>query len=1366
MPIKTSYKLTIIGFLLLTVLTGAAQTGKLFTTDRELSSSMVNDVYQDHDGIIWIATEDGLNRYDGARFTTFRNEPNNASSLSSNYVNSVFEDSQGHFFVSTMDGLCLFDRSRNIFKRIPLVSRNYFTIRANVQMVIQRHNGELFVAVSGYSGLYSITIEGDSIRTQHFTPKPPSGILNLVYEDSRCNLWVSVKGYGLFRYDGKRWIAADGLPQKDIQTMCEDSRGRLYAGSITDGLFVQDKPRDSFRMIDNGLNMPFPIISLMPLSTNKILIGTDGYGLKTYNHATNRMEPVTVNTFDISTDQMKVHSIMHDKNGDLWLGLYQKGVLLLPKHTNGFKLIGWRSTSHKLKSSACIMSVIRTRNGITLIGTDGDGIYAITPQGVVRHFSHIEGGSNSVPAIVTSLFEDSHGTIYVGSYLQGMARLDPTTGHCQYITELKNKQGQPVASVNSFAEDKHRRLWIGSNGDGLFCLDFATGKITDWSTLQGEGNQIYNRWINTVLVASDGRVYVGSYGGSSCLDPIHKNWNTFNNKNRILPDKVVYALYEDTQHNIWAGTATGLVRMNVKDVSTKTITMADGLPSNMVTAILPDLRGNLWLSTSHGLSKFNMRTMMFVNYYTDDGIQGNEFSKNAAFADTELFFGGTNGVTQFQPKTISEPRRNPQIRIAAMYIHDQCVTLGMKSGIFKITNEDVTKSHNFSLAHNDNSFSIEFTAMEFYNPMRISYSYSINDRPWTQLAPGVNRLSFSNLPPGKYHFRVRSCDASLYSKPLAFTITIHPAWYASTIAYIIYVILLIVATFMVYRHIRRKHQIEQEVREHAFQEKVKEDKLQFFINVSHEIRTPMQLIISPLQKLIATDNNSERQGQYSLIMRNARRILRLINQLMDMRKLDKGQMKLYFRKTDMNSFVADICKAFEYQMQQKAITFNFKQNSTGITAWIDPANFDKIIINLLSNALRFTPKGGTITVILTTTENTDSNAECTANDTNNKMNQFFELSVVDSGIGIEPDKMNHIFERFYQINNKITANTTGTGIGLNLAQQLVKLHHGTITVKNNTPEKGCTFTVRIPLGHAHINDKDLVEGEIVTTSQQSNNVATFFENTVTNEIKTTAKSKTHYKVLFAEDEVDIREYITHELSSEYHVTACADGQQAWDMIRRETFDILISDIMMPGIDGLTLCRKVKQNIHTNTTPVILLTAKTLEKEKIMGLDIGADAYITKPVTMELLKTTINNLLRNRSMLKTSFEGKQEQTIDISTMQEESPNDKLMRRIMKVINENINNPTLNVDMISREVGISRVHLYRKLKEITNQSARELLRNVRLKHAAELLKLGNSNVSRIADLTGFSSIAAFSHAFKELYGMSPTEYANNNDTNQHS
>lgn len=1341
--------LTLLLYILLTGTAAHAQTGKLFTADRELSSSMVNQVYQDRDGVIWIATENGLNRYDGARFTLFRHEPGNPESLSNNYVNNVFEDSRGNLFVSTMCGLNIMDRARGTFRNIKLHASGYTLDNANVQMVLERRNGQLLVAVNGYSGIYTLICKGDSISSKPFPLKLKDRYVNLLFEDSRGGLWLSATDSGLFRFTAKDFVPVVGLPQgATVLSMCEDRQGRLYAGCATGGLFVQEWPGGRFRNVDYALNPGLSVRALRTMPGGKILIGTDGHGLKQCDTATGTISNVPMNTPDMGSDLMKIHSILLDSSGGLWLGIYQKGVLLLPTVVNGFMLTGWRSATCRLGSSACIMSVMRTRGGTTLIGTDGDGLYAVSPAGTVSHFAPTA-AATSVPAIITAVFEDSRGTLWLGSYMQGMASFDLATGHCRYVHALRDEDGRPVKSVYSFAEDRHARLWIGSNGSGLFSLDTATGRITPWSKLPGKDNALYNRWVNKVLIAGDGKIYVGAFGGMSVLDPVRRSWVSTFGTTRLLPNAVVYTLAEDRRHNIWAGTDAGLVCLNPRNGVTKRFTISDGLPENLIMAILPDRRGDLWLSTSHGLSRLNTRTMRFMNFFADDGLQGNEFSRNAAFADSELFFGGTNGVTHFRPDAIKPPKRIPQIHIAGIYINDQEVTAGMKSGFWNITDREVMKSSSFQLAHNDNSFRIEFTAREFYNPARISYSYSINDGPWTTLAQGVNSLSFSRLASGSYHFKVRSCDYGVYSSPLEFTVVIHPAWWASLPAYIIYVLLVAAAAWFAYRQLRRRYMMKQEMQKHIYAEQVKEAKLQFFINVSHDIRTPMQLVISPLQKLIATDKDKGRQHQYSIVMHNAQRILRLINQLMDIRKLDKGMMRLTFRRTDMASFVTDVCSTFSFQMQRRGIKFNLLLPDEGLTAWVDPENFDKILVNLLSNALKFTPQGGTITVALKAVKDGKTHVKTD--------NGSFELSVSDTGIGIEPSKMNCIFERFYQIDNNITTHTAGTGVGLNLVRQLVTLHHGTISVRNNTPGAGCTFTVSIPIGRSHLKDSEIEEGETVTHANR--NVFSGFEDTpeLQPEESKATKARTRFRILLAEDDEGIRDYVTDELSADFHITACTDGQEAWDKIRRDSYDLLISDIMMPRMDGLTLCRKVKQNIHTNTVPVILLTAKVLEEEQIAGLEHGADAYITKPFSIEYLKSAANSLLRNRTMLRTSFEGKQEQQVDVSAMQEEGPNDKLMRRIMKVINDNISDPYLNIDKISREVGISRVHLYRKLKELTNQSARDFLRNVRLKHAAELLRQGNSNVSRIAELTGFSSVAVFSHAFKELYGVSPTEFA---------
>lgn len=936
-------------------MTANAQTGKLFTVDRELSSSMVHQVYQDRMGVIWIATENGLDRYDGARFTTYKNEAGNKQSLSSNFVNNVFEDSRGHFFVSTYDGLNLLDRAHGTFKRIPLQSRGYASEHAGVQMATQRRNGDVLVAVAGFEGIYSVHFDGDSVVAKNTEIELPYSIVNLIFEDSKRRLWYSVEGRGLYCYDGKHNVQAGGMPRTTVHAMCEDRQGRIFAGCRDGGLFMLDNNARSFRQADfAGQTAGLKVRALLTDIDGNILIGTDDDGLKSFNPTTLTLADVKVNTMELSTENMKVHSLLRDKCNDLWIGAYQKGVLLQSNTMNGFELIGWRSTTARLGSSACVMSVIKTRSGTTLIGTDGDGLYAVSPQGSVRHYAHTA-AANSVPATITALFEDSRGTVWIGSYMEGMARIDIGSGTCGRVNTLLNSNGQMVKSINSFAEDRNGRLWIGSNGDGLFSMELSTGRITDWTETGTSGGNIYNKWVNKVLTTSDGRVYVGTFGGMSCLDTKKKSWTSAFGTNHLLPNEVVNTLFEDEKHNIWAGTTTALVSIDPRNGKTQRLTMDDGLPSNSITGILPDRHGNLWLSTSHGLSCFDPKRKKFINYYADNGLQSNEFSKNAAYGGEELMFGGTNGVTRFRPENITVPERKPQVMIASFFIHDQMVKPGMKSGFWQITKDEPMKSEKFSLAHSDNSFNIEFTAMEFYDPTRVTYSYSMNNNQYISLPIGVNHLSFNRLPAGTYHFKVRSCVLGVYSDPIEFTVTIHPAWYASPIAYLIYIVLIATAAWYICLHLKRKHQLKQRMQELGYAEQVKEAKLQFLINISHEIRTPMQLIVSPLQKLISTDKDTRRQSEYSIIMRHTQRVIRLINQIMDLRKIDKGKMQLRFRKTNVNSLVADVCNLFSYQMEERHITFTLTSRDKNITAWLDNKHFDKILANLLSNALKFTP---------------------------------------------------------------------------------------------------------------------------------------------------------------------------------------------------------------------------------------------------------------------------------------------------------------------------------------------------------------------------------------------------------------------------
>ena len=584
-------------------------------------------------------------------------------------------------------------------------------------------------------------------------------------------------------------------------------------------------------------------------------------------------------------------------------------------------------------------------------------------------------------------------------------------------------------------------------------------------------------------------------------------------------------------------------------------------------------------------------------------------------------------------------------------------------------------------------------------------------------------------------------------------ILITPPWYEMWWAYCIYVFLLGLLVLGIVNYIlsRMRHRREIMKREHA--EQLNEAKLQFFINISHEIRTPMTLIINPLEKLLAEKKGGEVQKTYLMIYRNAQRILRLINQLMDIRKLDKGQMFMKFRETDMVGFIDDVMLTFGYMAQKKKIRFSFEHAMPQLKVWVDMNNFDKILMNIFSNAFKYTPEQGEITVTLST------GRDATRRD---PLKEYFEITVTDSGIGLDREKIERIFERFYQIDNDVTKSNFGTGIGLHLSRSLVELHHGIILAENREDAPGSRFVIRIPLGSAHLRTDELEDVEAIITPHamlvkpEKTDLEGAFEEEEDEESKKAAKAKNRMRILIVEDEEEILSYLKEELEGDYRIMTRKNGREAYDTILADTPDLVISDIMMPEMDGLSLCRKIKQNTNVNHVPVILLTAKSKPEDTMEGMATGADAYMVKPFNTELLKSTIANLIANRKLLKSKFSGAQQQEDKVQKLSMKSADEILMSKIMKVINENLSNPDLNVEMLAANVGLSRVHVHRKLKELTNLSARDFIKNIRLQQAAALLKEKKLTVSEVAYATGYTNLSHFSSSFKEVHGMSPKEY----------
>ncbi len=1352
----------VVPFLFLFIaLTCYGQQGRMFTIDKDLSNSIINYLYQDKKGNIWVATEGGLNRYDGAKFTVFKHEETDEHSLLDDNVRVLFEDSQGHFLVGTARGLQIYNPLTDQFTEIIIWDYDGTNLRPYITQILERKNGDLLIATSGH-GICSLKFKNNRPEVTEMNMSIPNLFIVNMLEDRDCNLWVSTGGGGFFRLDKNKKIYKYFNDKKAtwdvVNSICQDEKGDIYVGTMNKGVFIYEKAKDSFYPIPSNFTLPVRI--LYSGNEHEIYIGTAGNGLKIYDTQTKKVKEGGVFFTAFNLGKSEIGAIMKDRVGNTWLGINTKGIMLLPAVTNAFRYLGYKSLLTNKIGSNSIISICEDHNGLLWLGAANDGIYGLSINGkeVVKHFQH--SASSSIPSNIVCIYEDSKHNIWLGSSADGMVRMNPLNGVFSHITLLDYKAND-VKNVSCFEEDHDNKLWIGSLGGGLFYMDLNTSKITRCKVPQSGKvyktnlNFLHNRWINCLLCTSNNKLYIGSCDGLGCLDLQTMNFVSTYKKNKLLPESIIYALYEDYKGDIWVGTSKGLFFLNEKTGEIDSYTLKDGLPSNVICGIEGDKDKKLWISTNYGLSRFSIPKKAFINYYASDGLQGNEFVKGTSFKDKNghLFFGGINGVTYFNPREITIPTKKLEVRISDFYLNDKPVKENMTSGGKKIIAKDVPNIEEYRLCYKDNSFSIEFSAMEFYNPERITFLYSINNEKWISLRPGINKVSFTDLSPGTYHFVVKAKDYNIYSEPKEVLIVISPAWYASHWAIFIYVILFLAIIYAVVLLLKHRYKAHQDMLQHIHAEQINEAKLQFFINISHEIRTPMSLIISPVQKLIEKDFDLERRKLYFTIYRNSERILRLVNQLMDIRKIDKGQMTLLFRETDIINFIKDICDTFAEQANTKQIQLQYHVDFQELDVWIDPSNLDKIVINLLSNAFKFTPEGGRVDVYIRKGENLKVSGP---------LQHYVELIISDTGIGIQETEMEHIFERFYQIRHS-SSMYVGTGIGLHLTRSLVELHHGSISVENNTMTPGCRFIVRLPLGNDHLSVEEM-DNNTSKDCHPHNSIQSFSMKDAEAENSNRIKAKSKYTVLVVEDDEEIRKYICTELSRQFHMQESCNGKDALAMILKKMPDLVISDVMMPEMDGFALCSKIKQNVNINHIPVILLTAKTGEEDNVMGLELGADAYMVKPFSLEVLQKTVESILKNRDALRNTFGGQQDQADKIQKIEAQSPDDKLLERVMKVINTNMGNPDLTVEMIAEEVGISRVHLHRKMKELTNQTTRDFVRNVRLKQAASLLAKKHHNITEVATLTGFGNANYFAALFKDMYGVSPTVYMEEHLTNK--
>ena len=1305
-------------FVLLSALAGQAQSYRLLTSDSELPSSMVNDIYQDRYGFIWIATENGLVRYDGARFVTFVHSPSDIRSLAHDFVTSLTEDRNGRLYVATYAGVQVFDRASCRFSS-NVVWEDGTAFGENSNHIFSTSTGKVYS--SGHSAC-EVVRNDDRIMARKLAFSGEQKNYTKMQEDVNGRLWMSLNGQNMmFCTDGeqiaRRYPLADGDATLVDFTITAD--GIVYAAVIGKGVMEYDPQTDRFEPV-------LPELADLHLNNiraieDRLYILAERSPLIIYDRKTKTLSRESLDIGNAQLEEYNPTHILIDRDGNTWLSLAQQGVLMLPAYNSPFGYLGHRLAATDQIGNSPVSALLEDSDGRIWIGTGGDGLYCMTDK--LKLVAHYES-----PAFVNRLHEDENGDIWVASSSTGVSRLNRKQMTITHYA-MKSEVGA-LTTAHDIERDMRGRMWVGTMGNGLYCYDRTAGRAFSINQF----NTDIHKWIDRVFVAADGTLWLGTFDGLERVNTLSPNYES----HRYLKRTIVYDILQGKDQTLWLATSVGLMNVSTEGDTLKVITTEDGLPSQSLASLQLAADGSIWVSSTGGLSRVEPEELALVNFYSGDGLQGNEFCKGTSMTDRQgrMWFGGNNGVTYFAPNDVRADSRLWHVRIVAMTLADREVTTSTLSDGKPVTNAPIYESDRVSLGHDDHAFTIYFATEELNCPQTMQFEYQLNDQPWQHLPVGVHSVSFSNMPTGDNLFAVRAANNQRQSSVRSLRIVIRPQWYETWWFMMLSLLLLALISALVFMTIRSHYREKNERLLTEQMEAVHDAQTRLFIDLTHEIRTPLMLIMGSVKKLLVQDDDDSHHQSYSTIQRSTNRIMRLMDQIIDMRRMDKGVLNLHFEECNIVETVNNVFADFQEQARIKRIDLSFvHEGIERLPVWVDADYFDKIIINLVSNALKYTPTGGKVQIVLT-----------------QPSDEKVRIAVVDNGPGVPVGDRTRIFDRFYRGSNADGTKIQGSGIGLSLTRSLVEKHHGTMGMESSTePPTGSTFWVELPLGRKHLADS-----EIVTTTTHVAPVAKEANPATVETEEDNPHAKTKYHILIVDDEEEVLQYLKHELSADFHVAGCNNGKEALQMLLGVKFDLVISDVMMPVMDGEALCRKIRQNINLNHLPVILLTANTEEEAMISGLDTGADEYLVKPVSMNLLRSRVYNLIHGHERLYNNFAGKQIEQDKLDELHVKTPDQQLMERVIREVNNNLSNPDLTVEMLADKVGMSRVHLNRKLKELTNQTARDYIRNIRLKQAAILLKQGNHQVNHVAELVGFTNASNFTSAFHSLFGVAPKDY----------
>ena len=1266
-----------------------ANSGRLYTSN-DLSSSLIRCIIQDKYGFIWVGTNYGLNRFDGYKFSTYLCNPADTTTIQDNDIVKLYPYSKEFLFVATNRGLYKYSYLTNSFQHIVLEKKDE---KIRVSSLIEDGKHNLLIGTAGYGAYRLDMTTGKVTRLSRKSANSVDDFFAMLFFDDEGYLWQAnhTKVLRKYKYNGKSIQLVSVYEPKDLfgisKLYATDKKGFFVAH--TGGMMRYDYASHSFSRydFDFSAHQGAGYISAVTLDKyGNLWLGTSGDGTFKIPHGSRKAYRVELNNQSFIFDNAHISDLLIDRDGNQWYGCYMKGLFLSNNDKNVFHPVSLDELGAGMET---ISSVVGVADGLMLFVVKNHGLYLLDEK---------TGNTKLLqsPAGPIKVYSDFRKKVYVYGR-DGIYEYDWM--HQTYRLLLPSNG----LSLDDMQVDAAGNIYFTSQGNGLYVWNRKSGKMTQYLMDDKRPHKtVCNNWISEIRLDSRGWLWCATANGVSCMDTKTGYFDIILSR-PLLEGKSCYSTLELSDGKIAIATEMGLYLYDRKKQQTTPWPHSESISGLRIYSLKKDVKGNLWMSSAQGIWCYDSKAKSFFSFEKGNGLLTKEYLAGVvgSTSDGVICYGNSEGLTYFRPSQVKDYNE----KTSAIYLSG--VLLDGKMAPFI--------GDNLSVPSDFKSIVLSFSQLDYQSVGNIVFQYRINGGKWISNAAGDNSFNFTGLSYGHYRIEVRTyCNGKYSTYKKVINLDVLAPWFLTVWAKLLYLFLILgltAAAIIVYLR-KKKRDME-------------EAKMQFLINATHDIRSPLTLIMEPLKKLKERLGNAEEyQADIDTIDRNAQRLLTLVNQILDKRRLDKHQMNLSCRETNLVEFSQGLVSLFTYNANLRGINIRLEMPETPVNAWIDRNKLDKAIANLLSNAFKYTPNGGEIIFRI------------------EKQDKKVLLYVIDSGKGLgKNDDAKTLFERFYQGKNSADMHLGGSGIGLNLCRSIVRLHGGDVTARNREDgTSGACFIIELPLGKEHLKDSQINSDYVVNGKKQQRGAAS-----------------RNSKILLVDDDIEICRYLKSELSDWYRFVICNNGKEALKQLLSGDFDLVVSDVVMPEMDGITLLRNIKGNANISHVPVIMLTSKSEISDRLEGIKLGADAYLAKPFSLEELHLTIDNLIDNVRRLKGKFSGALKQDDKVEKVEVKGYDEELMERIMKVVNENLSDSDFNVEKMCDEVGVSRTQLHRKLKEMTGVPTSEFLRNIRLNEAARLIREHKINITQVSYMVGFANNSHFSTAFKKYFGMSPTEYA---------